>query len=117
MSKIIRLITLFYILYIPSICFAAPYIIPLTNKNTDTLSAASKIAMSGIQVQNQRMKVISQNIANIDVTGATRDSQPYRRKIVFFENTIEPISGAEIVKVQKISQDNSDFIMKYQPIN
>ena len=93
----------------------APYIVPNSKKNTDTLRAASKIAMSGIQAQNERMKVISQNIANIDVTGTTPEAGTYRRKIVFFENKIDPQTGAEIVAVKKIQNDKSDFILKYQP--
>ena len=93
----------------------APYIVPRSKQNIDTLKAASKIAMSGIQAQNERMKVVSQNIANIDVTGATPEADTYRRKIVFFENKIDPQTGAEIVAVKKIQNDNSDFILKYQP--
>jgi len=93
----------------------APYIVPHAHKNTDTLKAASRIAMSGIQAQNERMKVVSQNIANMDVTGATPDSDPYRRKIIFFENSVDPKTGTAVVKVKKIDNDNSDFILKYQP--
>ncbi len=92
-----------------------PYIVPHNKKNTDTLKAASKIAMSGIQAQSERMKVISQNIANIDVTGSTPESDTYRRKIIFFENKIDPQTGAEVVVVKKIQNDQSDFILKYQP--
>lgn len=93
----------------------APYIIPRSVKSSDTLKAASRAAMSGIQAQNERMKVVSQNIANMDVTGLSSEEDPYRRKIVFFENTIDPKTGAEIVKVKKVDVDKSDFILKYQP--
>lgn len=93
----------------------SPYITPHQNLNSDSLTAASRIAMSGIQAQNERMKIVSQNIANMDVTGATQNSDPYRRKMVFFENTIDPKTGNEVVRVKKVAQDNSDFILKYEP--
>jgi len=110
------LITTVLLLYASVNVYAdAPYIVPHSKKNIDTLRAASKIAMSGIQAQNERMKVVSQNIANIDVTGATPEADTYRRKMVFFENKIDPQTGAEVVVVKKIQNDNSDFILKYQP--
>ena len=41
-------------------------------KNTaDSLEASIKISSSGMQAQSQRLKVISQNIANSNVTGKT----------------------------------------------
>jgi flagellar basal-body rod protein FlgC len=93
----------------------APYIVPSNGKNGDPLTAASRMAMSGINAQNERMKVVSQNIANMDVTGMTPGGDPYKRKIVFFENTIDPKTGSQVVRVKKVQEDNSDFILKYEP--
>ncbi len=93
----------------------APYIVPSRHQNSDPLIAASRIAMSGINAQNERMKVVSQNIANMDVTGTTPGGDPYKRKMIFFENGIDPKTGSEVVKVKKIQEDNSDFILKYEP--
>jgi flagellar basal-body rod protein FlgC len=93
----------------------APYIVPHTNNNTDNLKAASKIAISGMEAQSERLKIISQNIANVDVTGTTPNSVPYKRKIIFFENKLDNQVNAEIVKVKRVDYDKSDFILKYQP--
>ena len=93
----------------------APYIVPHTHHKTDSLMAASRIAMSGMETQSERLKVISQNIANADVTGTTPDADPYRRKIIFFENKRDSEVNADIVVVKKVDYDKSDFILKYQP--
>jgi len=93
----------------------APYIVPNSHKNMDPLTAASRMAVSGINSQNERMKVVSQNLANMDVTGVTPGGDPYKRKMIFFENGIDPKTGSQVVKVKKIQEDNSDFILKYEP--
>ena len=93
----------------------APYIVPNAHKDSDLLIAASRMAVSGINAQNERMKVVSQNLANMDVTGTTPGGDPYKRKMIFFENGIDPATGSQVVKVKKIQEDNSDFVLKYDP--
>ena len=83
----------------------APYIVPNSHKNGDPLTAASRMAVSGINSQNERMKVVSQNLANMDVTGVTPGGDPYKRKMIFFENGIDPKTGSQVVKVKKIQED------------
>lgn len=92
----------------------APFI-TLKTYESDSLLAASRISVSGMQAQSERLKVISQNIANQDVTGQAPGSEPYRRKIIFFKNEYDPKLGAEVVKIDKVSKDYSDFVLKYQP--
>jgi flagellar basal-body rod protein FlgC len=103
------------LLFTTQVVADAPYIIPNRSNNSDPLTAASRLAVSGINAQNERMKVISQNVANMDVTGTTPGGDPYKRKMIFFENGIDPHSGSQVVKVKKIAEDNSDFILKYEP--
>ena len=43
---------------------------------TDALQAALKIAGSGMEVQSTRLRVISENVANAQSTGATPGSDP-----------------------------------------
>jgi flagellar basal-body rod protein FlgC len=112
MKKLIVILASFFTFQVAA---EAPYIVPNSGSGGDPLTNASRMAMSGINAQNERMKVVSQNIANIDVTGMTPGGDPYRRKIVFFENTIDPKTGSQVVKVKKIQEDNSDFILKYEP--
>ncbi len=83
--------------------------------NGDSLIASARISASGMQAQSERLKVISQNIANADVSATAPDGDPYRRKIIFFKNEYDNSKEAEVIKVDKISHDYSDFIMKYQP--
>ena len=39
----------------------------------------------------------------MDVTGTNSNSEPYRRKMIFFENTTDK-QGNEVVKVKKIQE-------------
>ncbi len=41
----------------------------------------------------------------MDVTGVTPGGDPYKRKMIFFENGIDPKTGSQVVKVKKIQED------------
>ena len=43
---------------------------------TDPLSAALKIAGSGLEVQSTRLRIVSENIANARSTGASAAANP-----------------------------------------
>ena len=81
----------------------------------DSLEASIKISSSGMQAQSQRLKVISQNIANSNVTGKTPNENPYRRRIIFFQNVYDPKIDTKILKVSSIQEDQSEFTLKYEP--
>ncbi|MDZ5760879.1 flagellar basal body rod protein FlgC [Lyticum sinuosum] len=91
------------------------YITDSRDINDDSITASIKIAESGMQAQSNRLKVISQNIANSEVTGTDSSDNPYRRKIIFFKNVIDQNTGAEIIVVDKIDIDKSPYILKYEP--
>ncbi len=82
---------------------------------TDPLSAASKIAGSGLEVQSTRLRIVSENIANARSTGDTPGAEPYRRKTVTFATELDRASGTDVVKVKTIGVDDSDFIEEYEP--
>ena len=82
---------------------------------TDPLSAALKIAGSGLEAQSTRLRIVSENIANARSTGDTPGSDPYRRKTVTFGTELDRASGADVVKVKTIGVDNSDYIEEYEP--
>lgn len=84
---------------------------------TDPLSAASKIAGSGLEAQSTRMRIVSENIANARTTGDTPGADPYRRKTITFGSELDRLSGAEKVKVEKLGFDRSDFVEEYDPGN
>ena len=48
----------------------------------DPLLAIMRTASSGLQSQTMRLKVVSENLANMDSTGTTPGADPYRRKLV-----------------------------------
>ncbi len=73
------------------------------------------ISASGMKAQSDRLKIIAQNIANVDSTGKTPDELPYRRKTIIFQNVLDKEMGMEKVAVKKIDTDKSDFRMEYNP--
>jgi len=83
----------------------------------DPLSAASKIAGSGLEVQSARLRIVSENIANARSTGDTPGADPYRRKTVTFGSELDRASGVERVTVKKLGVDRGDFVNEYDPGN
>ena len=84
---------------------------------TDPLSASLKIAGSGMEAQATRLRIVSENIANSRSTGDTPGSEPYRRKTITFGTTLDKVSGAQVVNVKKLGEDESDFKLEYDPGN
>ena len=86
------------------------------------------ISASALTAQRLRMDVISENIANIDTT-RTDSGEPYRRKYVVFSavenddafssymNTAGENSRVGGVYVSQIGEDQSEFILEYDPTN
>ncbi len=79
------------------------------------LSVSADIAVSGMKAQAERLKVIAQNMANADSISDVPGGQPYRRQVVAFKDYVDPQTGAEMVKVDKILKDESPFPKKYEP--
>lgn len=73
------------------------------------------IAASGLKAQTGRMRVIAENIANADSTGQTPGEDPYRRKVPTFTNSFDSKVEAELVKLGKVREDQSDFKLRYEP--
>lgn len=79
------------------------------------LSISVDIAASGMKAQAERLKVISQNMANVDSVSAEPGGEPYRRQVVSFQNYVDQETGAQKVRVDKIVKDMSPFEKKYDP--
>ncbi len=82
---------------------------------SSNLSITADIAVSGMKVQAERLRVISQNMANADSVATTPGGDPYQRQVISFENYVDEATGAQFVKVDKIVKDNSEFELKYEP--
>ncbi len=83
----------------------------------DPLLSIMRTAASGLQSQTMRLKVVSENLANMDSTGTTPGSDPYRRKLVSFEQALDGATGADIVNVSRIVRDQTPFKKEFDPGN
>jgi flagellar basal-body rod protein FlgC len=81
----------------------------------DPLSAALKVAASGLEAQSMRMRVVSENLANAQSTGATPGSDPYQRKTIAFSAELDRLTGASMMEVDRIGRDNAPFRVEYEP--
>ncbi len=79
------------------------------------LLKSMKLAAAGMKAQGERMRVISENLANKDSVGRTPEDNPYRRKIVTFKNSLDREMDIKKVEVDKITEDKSEFGMKFDP--
>lgn len=74
-----------------------------------------KIAAAGMKAQGDRLRIIAENIANADSTSNVPGGEPYRRKVIVFQNMLDKELGAETVKIAKRTFDMSEFRKKYDP--
>ncbi len=83
----------------------------------DPLKAIASIAATGMRAQAERLRVVSENVANADSTGKTPGSDPYRRKTISFGEMVNA-NGADVgVQVSSVDHDMTDFTVKYDPGN
>ena len=79
------------------------------------IAKALAISARGMDVQTSRLRTIAENLANQDTTGSAPGAQPYRRKVITFENRMDQALGLETVRVKSISPDKSDLPQRYDP--
>src|ERR1700742_2580060 len=80
-------------------------------------ATSMSVAAAGLRAQQDRMKVISENIANANSTATTTGSDPYRRKIPTITSSFDRELGANTVSVGKVIEDKSEFRTQYDPGN
>jgi flagellar basal-body rod protein FlgC len=68
------------------------------------------LATAGLRVQQGRIRVMAENLANANSTARTPGGDPYRRKIAVFE----PI-GISAEPVGRVVQDTSGFRTVFDP--
>lgn len=74
-----------------------------------------KIAASGLGAQSQRMRIISENIANSDSIADAKGGEPYRRKVVTFSQELDRSIGATVVSAGNVKFDKGDFGLRHEP--
>ena len=72
------------------------------NSLLNTLSSAS----SGMLSQSNRIRVVSENVANVDTPG-------YRRKLIAFENALE--GNGATVRTGPVTLDQSELLESFNP--
>lgn len=65
-------------------------------------------AASGMEAQQQRLRVVSENIANADTVG-------YRRKLLTFQNVMNDDAGGRTVQVSRLTLDPAELRQRYEP--
>jgi flagellar basal-body rod protein FlgC len=83
----------------------------------DPLQSSLRIAGSGLEAQSVRMRIISENIANSQSTGAAPGSDPYTRQTVSFDNVFDRASGVSMVRVKSLGRDDTPFKVEHDPGN
>ena len=83
----------------------------------DALQAALRVAGSGLAAQSARLRIVSENMANMQSTGSTPGSDPYQRKTITFSNELEKVSGLDLVQVKDIGVDETPFSIEHDPGN
>lgn len=73
------------------------------------------IGTAGMKAQGDRLRVISENIANADSTSNLPGGAPYRRKVLTFKNFYDKEMGVDRVRVHKRGFDTSAFRKMYEP--
>ena len=73
------------------------------------------IAASGMKAQSDRLRIVSENIANADSVGQFPGDQPYRRKPISFKSELDREMGIERVRVSDFGTDDGDFELRYDP--
>ena len=81
----------------------------------DPLQLSTKIAASGLEAQSNRMRVVSENLANFDSTGKTPGAKPYTRKTISFDTRMDEMLGINLVKVDRIGTDKTPYPMEFSP--
>lgn len=81
----------------------------------DSLSSIAVIASSGLRAQGERLRVVSENVANSGSTATEPGGEPYRRKVISFNSLQDSTASAALVEVAEISRDMSDFSLRFDP--
>lgn len=81
------------------------------------LGRALDISAAGMTAQTGRLRVIAENLANVDTTGTAPGAPPYQRKTVTFTNRVDRALGAETVRLTQVGRDPTPFPQHYDPAN
>lgn len=81
----------------------------------DPLQSIGFIAASGMRAQGERLKVVSENVANADSRGTSPGADPYQRKTITFSELMDTESGMSTVEIAEFGRDKTPFDLEYDP--
>ena len=81
----------------------------------DALTTALKVAGSGLHAESMRLRVVSENIANANSTGETPGADPYARKTITFQTSVDRLTQAALIGVDRIGADDAAFEQVFDP--
>jgi flagellar basal-body rod protein FlgC len=81
------------------------------------LNTSLTVSAGGMTAQTTRLRVIAQNIANLDTTASAPGADPYQRRTVTFETKLDQALGADTVRVKSVDKDQTEFSKRYEPAN
>ena len=73
------------------------------------------LSAAGMKAQGERLRVIAENLANGDSAATVPGGDPYRRKVVTFQNVLDRELHMNLVGVDRVREDKSEFPLKYDP--
>lgn len=83
---------------------------------SNELMNAIQVSAYGLRAQGERVRVITENVANADTAATAPGEKPYTRKIITFQNHMDKASGVDLVKVKGVTEDqDAQYVRKYMP--
>lgn len=79
------------------------------------ITKALALSARGMDVQTARLRTIAENLANQETTGSTPGADPYRRKVITFENRMDRDLGMATVRVKEIAPSKGDLPLRFDP--
>lgn len=74
------------------------------------------ISAMGMKAQGERVRVITENVANADTAALRPNEDPYARQIITFKNVLDREAGVNKVQVDRITEDKkTPFPVKFMP--
>ncbi len=83
----------------------------------DALTSAMRVAGSGLEAQSNRLRVVSENLANAQSTAKLAGGDPFQRKTISFRSELDLASNINLVKSDTVGRDHSAFPVEFDPGN
>jgi flagellar basal-body rod protein FlgC len=79
------------------------------------LSQSMVTAASAMRAEALRLRVVSENLANANSTATNPNADPYQRKLISFQESVDKATGAATVEPGPITGDPTPFRSVYDP--